>query len=129
MPVDFSKLPGVIKFFTPQELTDEFVNVVVESPSHFRYWLPTTVTIDYPRYDVPHDGRFWRVDYWVVDGQVLSIQELKSRNITGRDRVMLMEVYRNEGDEDHPKHRLAGYVLTTDVRGVTRALYGDDGNG
>jgi len=123
--MDFSKVPGVIQFFTPKDLTDEYADTVIESPSHFRYWLPTRMVIDRPGMQVPHDGRFWKTPYWVVNGKMVSLEELKQRGIMGKDRVMLMEVYENTGSENDVRYRLTGYALTTDTQKVIRTMVGD----
>ena len=118
-PKSLENLRGAIEFFDPQDLPDDLANVVIESPSHYRFFLPTQITFTFPNQAVPRDGRYWKTNLWMHNGKEISHQEAKEQGLNFRTlpRIMLVEIYANTS-ENGVDYRKIGYITTTDPKAV-----------
>lgn len=77
--------------------------------------LPTEVVVTSDQFVSCRKGRYWEVDLYVRDGELLDYDELKMRSdfkgTVHEVQVRLYELWTNLGDDGHCEYCLMGYVF------------------
>lgn len=109
----------LIEVYSLKEIPEEF---------HLRdtqqFGIPTEIVIMDTKAVEPIQARYWRIDRWLVDGEIVNygfLQKLPDFKGYGKyAQLYVVELWGDEGDDGHINQILQGYGLTTEIKKVIK---------
>lgn len=90
------------------------------------FYIPTQIVIKDVDSYVPIQARYWEIDRWLYEGQIVTYEFLQKlpnfRGYGNYTQLYIIELWEDVGDDGHIEQRLAGYALTDDTETIIKEM-------